>query len=188
MKVEQTISLIETQSRVDCWDDFALHLIDVIPRYHNSVFFQDTRRAVEVAIWHISGYPQNGKLRYDVLILNWIAQILQSSFIFQRPRLILIFKHKNSHGVDIKNAGIKVCKRWCIFSGVSGGGGGGGYAVYLAWTFQFINIDRGSEHFALLIFFTHTVYKFYFFHCISFHRERGGGGGTVERTGGDGGG
>ena len=29
--------------------------------------------------------------------------------------------------------------------------GGGGYAVYHAWTYHFINIDGGSEHFAQMI-------------------------------------
>ena len=65
--------------------------------------------------------------------------------------------------------------------------GGGGYAVYHAWTYHFINIDGGSEHFAHMISFTHIVYKFYFFSLYLFPKG-GKGGGRVGRTQEEGGG
>ena len=37
-----------------------------------------------------------------------------------------------------------------------------------------------------MISFTHIVYEFYFFHCISFQRGGEGGGGRVGRTQGGG--
>ena len=112
-----------------------------------------------------------------VLILNWITQIWQSSFIFQRPHLILISKHKNCPGLDIKMMGLKYANVGA-FSAVRVGGGG--YAVYHAWTYHFMNIDRGSEHFGDLF------YPYIFF---SLSLSKGWGVGfRVGRTGGEGGG